>query len=179
MPSIATATMPAPRKIRVVLDAAAVADASQIDPTKWTVTALDGGTAVTVASILPDKDPPTSFDVTTDDHTDAKNYRVAIAGVVGVANSQADYVSKSDVPFLTSAVFVALTTLRLTFSETMTLDAALTTGASYDVVEEADTSVRLGVERIEPQPGTTKPLWVDVFLTGTIPGRKYRVRIPA
>ena len=170
--------MPSPRKIRAVLDVAAVAHASQIDPTKWVVTALDGGTAVTVSSVLPDADPPTSFDLTTIDHTDAKNYRVAVVGMTGIANSQADYASRGDTPFVSSAVFVGTSTLRLTFSETMSLDASLEAGTSYDVVEDADTSVRLSTARVEPQPDTTTPLWVDLVLTGVIPGRKYRVRIP-
>lgn len=179
MAQIASASMPSARLVRVLLDVApGASDPSQVVEGNWTITALDGGYAVAVLDVTPDADPPLSFDLETGDHTGDKNYRVACVGLVGIANSQADYLAMADSPYLESVEFVGPARIRLTFSEGMTLDAALVDPASYEVVERFDESVRVGVVQVIPRPNTTVPAFVDLVLSAAIPGREYLVRIP-
>ena len=179
MAQIASASMPSARLVRVVLDVApGASDPTQVVPGNWTITNLASAVEVGIVDVTPDTDPPLSFDIETADHLDGENHEIACAGLVGIANSQANYVAVGDMPYVESAAFVGPSRVRLTFSEGMKLDTALTASSSYEVVERLDTTVRVGILEVIPRPNTTVPAFVDLVLAGVIPGREYLVRIP-
>ena len=103
------------------------------DAGNFTITPTDGGVAVTVQSAAASGNPGSSITLTTTEHTDGKAYNVAWAGVLNVVDGDDDYTGEGDFPTISSAVMTAPHTIRVTFSEAMLNEAALTDVGNYEV----------------------------------------------
>lgn len=155
--SVSSVTVVSSTSVKLNLAALVSNDATWTDAGNYTITASGGAVAVTVASAAV-TDAGMSITLTTSEHTNGGAYNVEWAGLTNVADGDDDYTGTSTPPVVSSAAMTAAKVIRVTFSKSMTNNAALTTVGNYLI----SGMVVSGVVRVD----ATR---VDVTMTERIP----------
>lgn len=151
--------------IKLNLLALVTSDATWEDAGNFTITESGGAVAVTVASAAI-TDAGMSITLTTSEHTNNGAYDVAWAGLTNVADGNDAYTGTSTPPVVSSATMTGGKVIRVTFSKSMTNNAALTTVGNY-LISGMTVS---GVVRVD----ATR---VDVTMTERIPAANSTITV--
>lgn len=163
--TVGSITVVSATSIKLNLVDSVVSDATWTDAGNFTITPPGGAVAVTVASAAI-TDAGMSITLTTSEHTNGALYNVAWAGVTSVADGNDDYTGTSTLPVVSSAAMTAGKVIRVTFSKSMTNNAALTTAGNYLISGMTVASVaRVDATR------------VDVTLTQRIPAANSTISV--
>lgn len=165
--TVSSITVSSPQSIRLNLAGSVASDATWATAGNFTITSGTGA-AVTVSAAAASGNPGTSITLTTSEHTDAATYTVAWTGLTNVTAGSTTYTGQGQAPSFTAA-FTAAATVRVTFSEAMPNNAALTSAANYTLTPTAGAGFNpTAVTRID---STTVDLTIDRSLgaaTGTL-----------
>jgi phage gp46-like protein len=165
--TVSTVTVLGPTSVRLNLSSSVASDATWATAGNYTLTSGTGA-AVTVSSAAASGNPGSSITLTTTEHTNGATYTVAWAGLLNVTSGSTTYTGQGTAPTFTAA-FTSAQTMRLTFSEAMTNNAALTTASNYTLTPTAGAGFApTAVTRID---STRVDLTVDRSLgaaTGTL-----------
>ena len=134
--TVSSITVMSSTSIRLNLAASVGSDATWATSSRFTVTSGTGA-AVTVSSAAASGNPGSSITLTTSEHTNGATYTVAWSGLTNVTSSSTTYTGQGVAPTISSAAFTAAQTMRVTFSENMTNDAALIAASSYTLTPTA------------------------------------------
>lgn len=163
--TVGSITVVSSTSIKLNLVDSVTSDATWTDAGNYTITASGGAAAVTVASAAI-TDAGLSITLTTSETTNGGAYNVAWAGVTNVVDGDDDYTGTSTPPVVSSAAMTAGKTIRVTFSKSMTNNAALTTAGNY-LISGMTVS---GVVRVD----ATR---VDVTMTQRIPAANSTITV--
>lgn len=128
-----------PTSLRLNLASAVTSDSTWTTAGNYTITPSGGAAAVTVSAAA--ISTATTITLTTSEHTDGGDYNVAWSGLTNVTSGNDDYVGEGTAPTISAVTMTAAKTVRVTFSESMTNNAALTTTGNYVVTGASVSSV--------------------------------------
>lgn len=163
--TVGSITVVSSTSIKLNLVDSVTSDATWEDEANFTITGSGGAAAVTV-SLATITDAGMSITLTTTEHTNGGAYNVAWAGVTNIVDGNDAYTGTSTPPVVSSAAMTAGKTVRVTFSKSMTNNAALTTVGNYLV----SGMVVSGVVRVD----ATR---VDVTFTERIPAASATISV--
>lgn len=132
-------TVLGPTSIRLDLSDVVSSDATWEDAGNYTITPSGGAAAVTVTGAAISSS--TTITLTTTEHTNGGDYNLAWAGLTNITSGNDDYTGEGESPTVTAASMTAAKVVRVTFSEPMTNNAALTTVGNYTVTGATVASV--------------------------------------
>lgn len=134
--TVSSITVLSSTSVRLNLAGSVASDATWATTGNFTIT-TGTGAAVTVSLAAASGNPGSSITLTTSEHTNGATYTVAWASVLNVTSGSTTYTGQGVAPTISSATFTAAQTMRVTFSESMTNNAALTTAGNYTLTPTA------------------------------------------
>lgn len=134
--TVSSITVLSSTSVRLNLAGSVASDATWATAGNFTITSGTGA-AVTVSSAAASGNPGSSITLTTSEHTNGATYTVAWSGLTNVTSSSTTYTGQGVAPTISSATFTAAQTMRVTFSEVVTNNAALTTVGNYTLTPTA------------------------------------------
>jgi len=163
--TVGSVTVVSSTSIKLNLDDSVTSDATWTTAGNYTITASGGAVAVSVSSAAI-TDAGLSITLTTSEHTNGGSYNIAWAGLANITNDNDPYTGTSTPPVVSSAAMTAGKVIRVTFSKSMTNNAALTTVGNY-IISGMTVS---GVVRVD----ATR---VDVTMTERIPAANSAITV--
>lgn len=163
--TVGSVTVISSTSIKLNLVDSVTSDATWEDEANFTITPSGGAIAVTV-TLATITDAGMSITLTTTEHTNNGAYDVAWAGVTNIVDGTDGYTGTSTPPVVSSATMTAGKVIRVTFSKSMTNNAALTTVGNY-LISGMTVS---GVARVD----ATR---VDVTMTERIPAASSTISV--
>ena len=146
--TVASITVLGPTSLRLNLAGTVSSDSTWTTAGNYTITPSGGAAAVTVSSAA--ISTATTITLTTSEHTNGGAYNLAWAGLTNITNGNSNYTGQGTAPTVTAASMTAGKTIRVTFSEAMTNNAALTTAGNYTVTGATVSSVaRVDATRVD------------------------------
>jgi len=134
--TVSSITVVSSTSIRLNLASSVGSDATWASAGNFTITS-GTGSAVTVSSAAASGNPGSSITLTTSEHTNGATYTVAWAGLLNITSGSTTYTGQGVAPTISTASFTAAVTMRVTFSEAVTNNAALTTASNYTLTPTA------------------------------------------
>ena len=146
--------------VKLDMSSVVASDSSWTTTGNYTITPPGGAPAITIsAAVITDTDTIT---LTTNEHLQAGSYTLAWAGLLNITNGSSGYTGIGTAPVLSSAAAATYSTVTVTFSESMTNNAALTTAGNYTLTRSGGSTVVASVSRTNATVvvlTTATPLW--------------------
>lgn len=128
-----------PTSLRLNLVGTVSSDSTWTTAGNYTITPSGGAAAVTVSAAV--ISTATTITLTTSEHTDGGSYNLAWSGLTNITSGNANYIGEGVAPTISAVTMTGAKTVRVTFSESMTNNAALTTTSNYTVTGATVSSV--------------------------------------
>lgn len=169
--TVSSVTMPTSTSVKLTLAALVTNDSTWTNAANYTITPPGGAPAITVSAAAV-TDAGMSITLTVNEHVQGGSYNVAWAGLTAVTDGNMGYTGVGTAPTLVSASFNLSNRVVLTFSESMTNNAALTTLSNYSIVDVTAGGV---ISKTLVQRISATVVWVTVSTSSPfIGGRVYR-----
>jgi len=185
LPEVVSATPLGPTTVRVTFDTPMLDNTNLNDPSNYTFTPEAGGAAVSGTGVTPEAVPnPTYVDVETIEHTDGIDYTVEVNNVQSQYNNDintglntAVYNGIGDLPQLAAVEVLSSTRIKLTFSEEMILNGALTSPSNYSVTPVTPGAAPVFFTEVETPIGDNFPIEVELPISEMTDGATYNVAV--
>lgn len=146
--TVSSVTVLGPTSLRLNLADTVTSDSTWTTAGNYTVTPSGGAAAVTVSAAV--VSTATTITLTTSEHTNGGSYEIAWAGLTNITDGDLPYTGQGVAPTVSAAAMTAGKTVRVTFSESMANNAALTTTGNYTVTGATVSAVtRVDATRVD------------------------------